>query len=563
MSRKKLPTDFIKVQNDIRRNASRLQDSLRDLAEWEQTVKKKDLAIREKVKGKKRIPAVRGSGRKVYAGSTGGGGAVQPHSWLKDNNNNSSNNNNKKKNTKKKVPSAHVYDKGYKKWENFDVDSALKEVDNDNSSNTNEKDEVDDNIFDENDATEEKQPATPITRTTKYESPAAAHRARKAKEAAAKKAAAGKTKKPARRPPQKQQPQVTREEIERLDGNKLYKKGDFNGAIKCYTRCIGLNPENYVAYSNRAMAYIKAKNFASAEEDCSSALRLNPEHVKSWNRRGTARNKLGRHRAALRDFESVLLYEPRNKQAINEIRKTREAIKISIKKAPKKLATVTESGGKSIPWVTSGPSAERNKSNENVTKTKANNKNNAVIAETNIKATDTKTSKSDDGSSDVTMNHNETTSEVVNKAQAVVRERAREIALSTSGIAPNTMFDFMNIWKSLNDDKEGKSLYLTSIEKTSIKRVFKGEIEADIFIEIFTLCKEHLDISKKRVLEIVVGLSTCSNFDMNMMFCNDENKEFITNYIKEIVSRKNYESLKSSRLKLITKIEKSKFGKLL
>ena len=72
---------------------------LRDLAEIEQTVKKKDLAIREKVK-EERIPAVRGSGRKVYAGSTGGG-AVQPHPWLKDNNNNSSNNNNKKKNTKK------------------------------------------------------------------------------------------------------------------------------------------------------------------------------------------------------------------------------------------------------------------------------------------------------------------------------------------------------------------------------------------------------------------------------------------------------------------------------
>ena len=50
------------------------------------------------------------------------------------------------------------------------------------------------------------------------------------------------------------------------------KKGDFNGAIKCYTRCIGLNPENYIAYSNRAMAYLKAKNFACAEEDCSSAL---------------------------------------------------------------------------------------------------------------------------------------------------------------------------------------------------------------------------------------------------------------------------------------------------
>ena len=69
--RKKSPQDFFKVQNDIRRNASRLQDSLRDLADWETSVKKKDLAIRKKVKTNKSIPAVRGSGRKVYAGTTG------------------------------------------------------------------------------------------------------------------------------------------------------------------------------------------------------------------------------------------------------------------------------------------------------------------------------------------------------------------------------------------------------------------------------------------------------------------------------------------------------------
>ena len=32
------------------------------------------------------------------------------------------------------MPSAHVYDKGYKKWENFDVESALKEVDDDRNN---------------------------------------------------------------------------------------------------------------------------------------------------------------------------------------------------------------------------------------------------------------------------------------------------------------------------------------------------------------------------------------------------------------------------------------------
>ena len=83
MATSKAP-DFIRVQNDIRRNASRLQDSLRDLAEWETNVKKKDLAIRKKTKSNKSIPAVRGYGKKVYSASTGGGGAPKPHPWLKN-----------------------------------------------------------------------------------------------------------------------------------------------------------------------------------------------------------------------------------------------------------------------------------------------------------------------------------------------------------------------------------------------------------------------------------------------------------------------------------------------
>ena len=184
--RKKSPQDFFKVQNDIRRNASRLQDSLRDLADWETSVKKKDLAIRKKVKTNKSIPAVRGSGRKVYASTTGSGGAVKPHPWLKNDNSDSTTN---MKKEKKKIPSAHVYDKGYSKWENFDVESALKEVDiNDDTKSRSPASSSNTNIFEENDAVEEKNAKATKT-TPKYASPAAAHRARKAKEAADKAAA--------------------------------------------------------------------------------------------------------------------------------------------------------------------------------------------------------------------------------------------------------------------------------------------------------------------------------------------------------------------------------------
>ena len=72
--------------------------------------KKKDLAIRKKTKSSKSIPAVRGYGKKVYSASTGGGGAPKPHPWLKNSTPTSTDSK-----QKTKVPSAHVYDKGYKK----------------------------------------------------------------------------------------------------------------------------------------------------------------------------------------------------------------------------------------------------------------------------------------------------------------------------------------------------------------------------------------------------------------------------------------------------------------
>ena len=544
MAASKAP-DFIRVQNDIRRNASRLQDSLRDLAEWETNVKKKDLAIRKKTKSKKSIPAVRGYGKKVYSGSTGGGGALKPHPWIK--NSVTSSGDSKEKT---KVPSAHVYDKGYKKWEKFDVESALKEVDDESKViNSNDGKNVDDS----------RSSLPEETHATKYKSPAAAHRARKAKMAADKLAASKISKDIAKtsetvRQRQAKQPQLSREEIERLDGNKLYKKGDFNGAIKCYTRCIGLNPENYIAYSNRAMAYLKAKNFACAEEDCSSALRLNAKHVKSWNRRGTARNKLGRHRAALRDFEAVLLLEPRNKQAINEIRKTREAIKISVKKAPKKTATLTESGGKSIPWVTCSPSAESSSKNDG-------QKDPSSKDAANEDATVEVTNAGGSGSRTVPRDSSES-GHVVDKAQAVVRERAREIAMSNDSLSPASMFSFMNIWKSLKGDDEGKSLYLSSIDKGALKRLFKGEVEADVFIEILNLCNSFLPTSGKRTLEIVYALSNCSNFDMNILFCNEADKVAIKDCVGRIAAMKDDQNIKASVQKLILKIEKSGFGKI-
>lgn len=54
------------------------------------------------------------------------------------------------------------------------------------------------------------------------------------------------------------------EESERERGNAAFKAGNFSAAVKCYTKCLGLKARNYVAFSNRAMAYLKLKEYARA-----------------------------------------------------------------------------------------------------------------------------------------------------------------------------------------------------------------------------------------------------------------------------------------------------------
>lgn len=487
--------DIHKVQAQIRQNASSLQDSLREMAAWEDKVKKKDADIKAR-KGKRTIPAVRGSGGRVVSSSSGVGGAVRSHPFLRGNQTAVGADESKRgEREAKKAPASHVYDKGYKKWENFDVDAALQEVDADNKEIPNE--------------------STATSRKPEFDSPAAAARARRAAEkAAGKRVTAAK--------PAPAVPQVSREELERQDGNALYSKGDFNGAIKCYTRCIGLNPENHIAYSNRAMAYLKAKNFSKAEEDCCSAIRFNPEHVKSWNRRGTARNKLGRHRAAMRDFEQVLRLEPRNKQAIKDLHKTREIVKEIVKRAPRKSVAIRESGGRAIPWVSKPAEESAQSSGGSGIEAVAPGTYSAASGTYSAPATKIAPPRTP------SVPKTEANEEVTQKAQAAVRQRARDIALAEG--APSTLFDFNRNWKSLQKDTQGKIQYLSKLPRKAMKKIFKGEVDPELFMEMLRLGDL---LAMEKMLDLLDSFASGGGLSMLLMFLNTEDK----NLVKQIASR--------------------------
>lgn len=165
----------------------------------------------------------------------------------------------------------HTYDKGYAKWEKFDVEAALaSEEENKDGARKHDEPvetvhpflraqrqalpEVSEPLGNQMPATEDRDPEVLCVVSNVTETIV----------------------------------QVAQREV----GNAAFARGDYAAAVKSYTICLGLKKQNAVAFSNRAMAYLKLKEYHNAEIDCTSALAIDSSHVKSLHRRAAARASL-------------------------------------------------------------------------------------------------------------------------------------------------------------------------------------------------------------------------------------------------------------------------------
>jgi tetratricopeptide (TPR) repeat protein len=89
-----------------------------------------------------------------------------------------------------------------------------------------------------------------------------------------------------------------------------------------------------VAFSNRAMAFIKLKEYHRAISDCTYALKIDSNHIKSLHRRATAYNFIGMHRNALQDLAKAEALDPSSKAIHLDTQKTRELLRNSVNRAP-------------------------------------------------------------------------------------------------------------------------------------------------------------------------------------------------------------------------------------
>ncbi len=128
------------------------------------------------------------------------------------------------------------------------------------------------------------------------------------------------------------------------EGNRYRDEGDHKQAEKLFTEAIELNPDNALAWHNRAWAYIDLKRYqqaindfnkasalnpnwdlpyfgrgwiynlrkeyASAIAEYDKAIALNPKYPNSWNNRGAAKSWLNQMREAIADYDKAIELKP-------------------------------------------------------------------------------------------------------------------------------------------------------------------------------------------------------------------------------------------------------------
>jgi tetratricopeptide (TPR) repeat protein len=82
-----------------------------------------------------------------------------------------------------------------------------------------------------------------------------------------------------------------------------FKKGDWDAAIAAASGAIALDPQNAVAFTNRAGAYTNKGKLKEAMQDCNSAIRINPYFPLAYNNRGDALELSGQLSQAKLDYE--------------------------------------------------------------------------------------------------------------------------------------------------------------------------------------------------------------------------------------------------------------------
>ena len=92
-------------------------------------------------------------------------------------------------------------------------------------------------------------------------------------------------------------------------GNELIKENKFAEAAEAYTEALSLDPANKklnsIVYSNRALTFMKRKDWLKALDDLNKSIELDPNYTKSLMRRAEVQMERGEYTAASMDYSKI------------------------------------------------------------------------------------------------------------------------------------------------------------------------------------------------------------------------------------------------------------------
>lgn len=95
----------------------------------------------------------------------------------------------------------------------------------------------------------------------------------------------------------------------KTEGNELFKKKDYKGAIEKYTLSITLDPNNYLSYSNRSACLYFLEQYEESLNDAKKCVEINPQFAKGYLRCANNYSKMNDHEKASQSYSKYLEFE--------------------------------------------------------------------------------------------------------------------------------------------------------------------------------------------------------------------------------------------------------------
>uniref|UniRef100_A0A1B6MSF2 RNA polymerase II-associated protein 3 n=1 Tax=Graphocephala atropunctata TaxID=36148 RepID=A0A1B6MSF2_9HEMI len=465
------------IQKQIKDNTEDLHNFVRDLKHWEDEMKRKDRQLSND-QNDEILPPVRRA--KVSSKS--------PTNKPKSDNN-----------TKKRIPS---YD--YKTWDNFDVEKACEEVDNEGNKNESEE---------ENEEEIAKQEEKYMKEKALYE---------------------------------------------KEMGNRHVKTGKWDEAIESYTKAIAAYSRDPVFYANRALCYLKKKQYKAAESDCMASLKLDSTYVKAYLRCAAANEALNRHEDARHNLRRALQLEPHNLQAQRDLtRLTNHNTKSCGKKSETKESEgdlkepPTSAAAEEGCVANSGEASEMNK-------TEAAKESSSEPGWQHSSSTILPVSKPPHLRSKKPLKRIEIHDVGFNMPRHVCTRSPQDLPPSTSSVAanvkspvaakprsiltlnsppsvskglpppPRTSVQFHTAWNGIKSDSSLCYQFLKQIPGDELPNIFKESLESGTFSSVVQILGSEFVAAGEKVLPYLRGLAGVRRFSTLALFMSATDKSNLT-----------------------------------